>query len=505
MSFDVVEVASILVWVKFPMLLWEFWNPNSLSAIASFLGKPLFADRCTRERSRLAYARVLIDMKLKGIFPDVVIIEDGEGIQHTQMVEYEWKPVVCEVCNKLGHRNCVTKHVWLAKKDIEEAVNITKGSTVEENKVTEKEIIETVVIPDDTLGPLEEEAIAAVVTPENTPSPHEEDFQLVTNKKKNRNLFKEKGGGGSTQTREIILLSWNIRGLNEPLKQAEVNHLLGKNNVVVAGILETRVRASNKDKVWKNLNMRNWKLIDNYEFSDNGRMCIMYDDSKAKVNPIRFTDQLIHCDINLRGGGGCSFKWTLLYGASCINDRQRMWTELADFARSVDGNWIVQGDFNAVMGDRDRLSGNELDNNHALEMVNGLSSAGLNEMRSSSCWFTWNNNQMDDNRVWRKLDRVLSNGLNEEMQNSYYEVLPCYLSDHSPILMKIQERGDSSIKKNFKFFNYWTSNHEFREIVMDEWNKKVNGFTMYGIVKKLRAISYRLRNLNRKHYSEISQ
>ncbi|XP_050233117.1 uncharacterized protein LOC126681614 [Mercurialis annua] len=47
---------------------------------------------CTRERSRMSYARVLVEMRLKGTFPDAVIIEDQEGKQHTQFVEYECKP-----------------------------------------------------------------------------------------------------------------------------------------------------------------------------------------------------------------------------------------------------------------------------------------------------------------------------------------------------------------------------------------------------------------------------
>ncbi|XP_050217707.1 uncharacterized protein LOC126668560 [Mercurialis annua] len=209
--------------------------------------------------------------------------------------------------------------------------------------------------------------------------------------------------------------------------------------------------------------MKDWKLIDNYNFSENGRMWII-----------------------------------------CINDRQRMCSDLIDFSRDVRGNWLVQGDFNAVMGDNDRMGGNELDNEHALEMVNCMSTAGLAEIRSIGCYYTWNNNQLDDKRVWRKLDRILSNGLNEELQDSFYEALPCGISDHSPILMKTQKRGSQNAKRNFKFFNYWTTNPEFREIVMEEWSKEVSGHTMFRIVKKLKAISYRLRNLNRKHYSDIS-
>ncbi|XP_050213937.1 uncharacterized protein LOC126665243 [Mercurialis annua] len=200
MSFDVVETASVPVWVKFSMLLWEFWNPNSLSSIASILGRPLFADKCTRDRSRLAYARVLIEMKLNGVFPDIVVIEDGEGMQHTQMVEYEWKPIVCEVCNKLGHRNCEVKQIWIAKKDKEEAaVNITQEVVTEssnkcgkENDTAEDRMVKTPVVPVPVVSP---------VAIEETPMAIEEEFQLVTNKKKNRIISRDKSGGNTQANR----------------------------------------------------------------------------------------------------------------------------------------------------------------------------------------------------------------------------------------------------------------------------------------------------------------
>lgn len=43
-------------------------------------------------------------------------------------------------------------------------------------------------------------------------------------------------------------LAWNIRGLNEPAKQFSVKQLLFKSKIVLAGILETRVKEKKKQK-----------------------------------------------------------------------------------------------------------------------------------------------------------------------------------------------------------------------------------------------------------------
>lgn len=44
-------------------------------------------------------------------------------------------------------------------------------------------------------------------------------------------------------------LCWNIRGLNEPSKQFSIRNLLASNKVSLAGMLETKVRDENKDRV----------------------------------------------------------------------------------------------------------------------------------------------------------------------------------------------------------------------------------------------------------------
>ncbi|XP_050207380.1 uncharacterized protein LOC126656805 [Mercurialis annua] len=131
--------------------------------------------------------------------------------------------------------------------------------------------------------------------------------------------------------------------------------------------------------------MIGWSLIDNYEYSENGRIWIMYD-------------------------GESTLSWTLVYGASSIVERQKMWVDLVDYTKSIAGAWIIQGDFNAVIGDVDILGGNELDSDHTME---------------------------------------------------------------------------------------W-------DIVTEEWDKDVVGFSMFKVVKKLKAIRYRLSKLNRRHFSDIT-
>lgn len=51
----------------------------------------------------------------------------------------------------------------------------------------------------------------------------------------------------------VKLATWNIRGSGTLIKQAEVRNLLVENNISVLGLLETRVKAVNCEKVAKNI------------------------------------------------------------------------------------------------------------------------------------------------------------------------------------------------------------------------------------------------------------
>lgn len=42
------------------------------------------------------------------------------------------------------------------------------------------------------------------------------------------------------------LCTWNVRGLNEPLKVSEVKHLINIHNMKIIALIETRVKSLKK-------------------------------------------------------------------------------------------------------------------------------------------------------------------------------------------------------------------------------------------------------------------
>ena len=74
-----------------------------MGKLGSILGIPIKTDRYTLEKTRLHYARLLIDIKLDESFPDFIEFVNDQDVVVRLKVEYEWKPIKCQHCKMFGH------------------------------------------------------------------------------------------------------------------------------------------------------------------------------------------------------------------------------------------------------------------------------------------------------------------------------------------------------------------------------------------------------------------
>ncbi|KAL2251904.1 UNVERIFIED_CONTAM: hypothetical protein Sindi_2312700 [Sesamum indicum] len=95
------------VWIKLRHLPVELWTEESLSTVASGIGKPLYPDAITRACTRLDFARVCVMLDVSSNLPKHIIImtpdEEGGETPCKIDVEYEWIPPKCTSCLMLGH------------------------------------------------------------------------------------------------------------------------------------------------------------------------------------------------------------------------------------------------------------------------------------------------------------------------------------------------------------------------------------------------------------------
>ncbi|XP_074297480.1 uncharacterized protein LOC141628207 [Silene latifolia] len=67
------------------------------------VGKYVQRDKATLERTRLSFARVMVELGMDQKLPDRVKFLDEHGKVIQVLVHYEWMPITCTVCKGIGH------------------------------------------------------------------------------------------------------------------------------------------------------------------------------------------------------------------------------------------------------------------------------------------------------------------------------------------------------------------------------------------------------------------
>ncbi|XP_062099710.1 uncharacterized protein LOC133805542 [Humulus lupulus] len=96
-------VRTVPLWIRLQDLGLQYWGSKCLSALVSTIGRPIMVDKFTRERSRVQFARVLVEMEITDNPPKSIQFINELGQIMEQGVEYEWLPIKCKTCAGFGH------------------------------------------------------------------------------------------------------------------------------------------------------------------------------------------------------------------------------------------------------------------------------------------------------------------------------------------------------------------------------------------------------------------
>ena len=141
----------------------------------------------------------------------------------------------------------------------------------------------------------------------------------------------------------MLLLSWNIRGLNSPLKQHEVVSYIKNNNVY--GLLKTKLTSSKLQFMHK-FRLKNWRSFSNVEAVGIATIIVLWNPSTVKVDLIDLSTQAFHVSINSLESQ-YTFATTFVYSFNMIIARRQLWDDLRSWAPACP--CIILGDFNSIM------------------------------------------------------------------------------------------------------------------------------------------------------------
>ena len=161
---------------------------------------------------------------------------------------------------------------------------------------------------------------------------------------------------------------------------------------------------------------------------------------------------------------------------------------------------MILGDFNSVFSSTDKHNGVAVSPYKISYFCDCCSDLGLHDVNYTGCHFSWTNGS-----VWSKLDRVLVNPSWPSLQRLTHVHFgnPSAFTDHSPTEVRLDLFVQG--RQNFKFLNMWASHDRFSEVVSSHWFSPVYGTPMFVLCCKLKLLKGHLKEMNRLHYSHISE
>ncbi|XP_074267060.1 uncharacterized protein LOC141590362 [Silene latifolia] len=143
--------------------------------------------------------------------------------------------------------------------------------------------------------------------------------------------------------------------MNNPTKQQEIKRSLLLNKVGLCGLLETKIRSSNGNKVRNNLG-DHWAICTNSTLHRGGRIWLLWEPTAYDINILDVQTQSIHFQVidKIRRK---QFWMTVVYGLNKAAERIPLWDSLRKYHSMIQGPWIVAGDFNSVMAVNERIGG----------------------------------------------------------------------------------------------------------------------------------------------------
>ncbi|XP_074305397.1 uncharacterized protein LOC141640525 [Silene latifolia] len=243
-----------------------------------------------------------------------------------------------------------------------------------------------------------------------------------------------------------------------------VKWFLHNKGVGLFGLLETKI-SSNKTQSVSATMLDGWSVTTNASYHKGGRVWLLWKAELFDVFVLQYDAQFVHALVTER----CSqeqFYITMFYAFNDGLERRDLWKKLILIHGAVTGPWVVAGDFNTVITPVERLGGNTKQSDID-DFIDCPATCELTDINTTGAFYTWTNKQEAQTRP---------------------------VSDSQLTVTR---------KTNFKYFNMWSKASSFLTTVQEEWQKIYEGYPMYCITRKLKALKGRLKELNKECFSDV--
>uniref|UniRef100_A0A2N9IM18 Reverse transcriptase domain-containing protein n=1 Tax=Fagus sylvatica TaxID=28930 RepID=A0A2N9IM18_FAGSY len=324
-------------------------------------------------------------------------------------------------------------------------------------------------------------------------------------KYKSCKTVKKSVGSVRKGTRELRnlqrIISWNVRGLNNPQKRERVKFWLRLWKGDIVCLQETKLDFLDRGivrSIWGNPYV-DWEFLE--AVGTAGGVLLLWD--KRVVEKLdSFVERFsVSCQWRDVADG---FTWvgTGIYGPTCDAARQDLWVELRDIRQRWTDPWCMFGDFNVIRFPSERLRCRRL-TPPMLEFSDFIEDLNLVDLPlGGGGRFTWSSGTA--NPSLSRIDRFLiSPDWEDKFPDVVQSMLPRPLSDHHPILLETGKLKGG--KRSFKFENMWLKTEGFVDRVKTWWSSyPFVGSPSFVLASKLKALKEDLKVWNKHVFGDIN-
>jgi len=265
------------------------------------------------------------------------------------------------------------------------------------------------------------------------------------------------------------ILNWNVRGLNDGVRQDSVSELVKSTGATIVCLQETKMQLIDQNVVSRTVGA---KFVNSYTTlpaeQTRGGILLAVNEDFFDLSDVELTMNAITAQITMRADGT---KWqiTVVYGPQGDAAKLQFLQELKNIPPPEHNRWLILGDFNLIYQAEDK------NNSNLNQRLMGAFRATINhlklkEIKLNGRRFTWSNQQ--DTPTLTRIDRLLCTPEWELIFPScFLHSLPSLMSDHTPLLL--QGELDHHQNTSFRFENFWTKMDGFQELVQSIWNRPV--------------------------------
>ncbi|CAL1388662.1 unnamed protein product [Linum trigynum] len=258
----------------------------------------------------------------------------------------------------------------------------------------------------------------------------------------------------------LDVFSWNCQGAGHEKFVSILRSFFVPTRPEIVIIVEPRISGSEAQKVISQIGFDGVLRVDAVGFASG--IWVLWNEHELEISKLEAWEQMILFSCRKRGGREPLVVIFAVYGSPQPARRQDLWDKMGMLGTQITEPWLLAGDFNSIIGPKDRMGGGAYLETRVRAFRNCLNACGLMEMG-----LTWRRGGLSQRLDWAVCNKrwflqfpdSISHHL--ERVGSYHRPLRVYTEAQA------QTRGTT---QPFRFLAAWLGHEDFRRFLEASWH-----------------------------------